>query len=61
MNTAGGYTCGTGTAFGDPHLRVTTPGEDAVCFDVNAQNAAVLDLFGDDESALQVNAQFKVF
>jgi len=59
MNTSGGYTCGTGTAFGDPHLRVSTPGEDAVCFDVNTKNGAILDLFGDDESSLQVNAQFK--
>lgn len=59
MNTSGGYTCGSGTAFGDPHLRVTTPGEDAVCFDVNTASGAILDLFGDDESSLQVNAQFK--
>ena len=60
MNTSGGYTCGSGTAFGDPHLRVSTPGEDAVCFDVNANNGAILDLFSDNESSLQVNAQFKV-
>ena len=60
MNTSGGYTCGSGTAFGDPHLRVSTPGEDAVCFDVNANNGAILDLFSDNESGLQVNAQFKV-
>lgn len=59
MNTSGGYTCGSGTAFGDPHLRVSTPGEDAVCFDVNANNGAILDLFSDNESSLQVNAQFK--
>lgn len=59
MNIPGGYTCGAGTAYGDPHFRVTSPGQDPVCFDVNAKSGTVLDLFSDDYSSLEINALFK--
>jgi len=58
-NTDGGYTCGIDTAFGDPHFRVTAPGEDPVCFDLDTPSGAIIDLYSDAKTSLEVNAMFK--
>ena len=59
-NISGSYWCGVNSAFGDPHFRVTSPGEDPICFDVDTESENILALFADGSSALEINAQFKV-
>ena len=58
--TLGSYWCGVNSAFGDPHFRVTAPGEDPICFDADTESENILALFADGSSALEINAQFKV-
>ena len=58
-NSLGSYWCGVNSAFGDPHFRVTSPGEDPICFDVDTESENILALFADGSSALEINAQFK--
>jgi len=58
-NTPGSYTCGIDTAFGDPHFRVTAPGQEPVCFDLDTPSGSIVDLYSDAQTALEVNAQFK--
>ena len=56
----GSYWCGVNSAFGDPNFRVSAPGEDPICFDVDTESENILALFADGSSALEINAQFKV-
>ena len=58
-NTPGSFTCGVNSAFGDPHFRVTAPGEEPICFDVDTKSENILSLIADGSGALEVNAQFK--
>jgi hypothetical protein len=58
-NSPGSFSCGVDTAFGDPHFRVTAPGQDPICFDVDTDSENILALFADGASALEINAQFK--
>ena len=58
-NTPGGFTCGVNSAFGDPHFRVTAPGQEPICFDVDTKSENIISLIADGSGALEVNAQFK--
>ena len=58
-NTPGSFTCGVNSAFGDPHFRVTAPGQEPICFDVDTKSENILSLIADGSSALEINAQFK--
>jgi hypothetical protein len=42
---------------GDPHVRVAHENEPAICFDIDDENEAVIDLISDLDSGLEVNAQ----
>ena len=43
-NTVGSYYCSSMAGYGDPHFRVTSPGETPVCLDVNAVSGSIIDL-----------------
>ena len=42
---------------GDPHVRVAHENEPAICFDIDDENEAVIDLISDLDTGLEVNAQ----
>jgi len=45
--------------YGDPHFRVTSPGETPVCLDVSAVSGSIIDLISDASSNLELNGLFK--
>ncbi|CAG5110171.1 Oidioi.mRNA.OKI2018_I69.chr2.g4598.t1.cds [Oikopleura dioica] len=58
-NTVGSYYCSSMAGYGDPHFRVTSPGETPVCLDVNAVSGSIIDLISDASSNLELNGLFK--
>ena len=46
-----------GDVYGDPHVRVKSKGQDAICFDIIDIDETIFDFLSDPKTGLEVNGQ----